>query len=111
MGTLMACVRYQVAEPGASRQTVSELPSATSASVAPAAGRARVTVRPDGSGGSARQDAPGPASATPRRPDRTTAMAPSAPNDTDTACAPLSLKAGESLQCWPSLVQAASRVA
>src|SRR5208282_4038383 len=100
MGTLMVCVLSQVAEPGASRQAVSELPSTVSASVVPAAGRARVTVRPDGSGGSACQDAPGPARVSPRWPDRTTAVAPPVPKDTDTGCAPPSLKPGESLHCW-----------
>src|ERR1700761_5928835 len=88
MGTLMACVLAQAAEPGRSCQTVSELPSAASASVPPAAGRARVTVRPGGSGGRARQDAPGPARVSPRWPDRTTAVAPSKPKLADTAYAP-----------------------
>src|ERR1700761_789441 len=88
MGTLMACVLAQAAEPGRSCQTGSKLRSAASASLVPAAGRARVTVRPGGSGGRARQDAPDPARISPRWLDRTTAAAPLEPKDADTACAP-----------------------
>src|SRR5689334_6293996 len=112
MGTLMAWALVQAAEPGPSCQAVSELPAAASASVTPAAGRARTTVRPGGSGGSARQEAPGPARVSPRLPDRTTAVAPPAPKEADATCAPPSRYPGDSCHCWPpSLVQAASRLA
>ena len=61
MGTLMACVVVQAAEPGASCQMVSVVRSTASASSsAPAGPGARVAV-PGGSAGSARHVAPGPA--------------------------------------------------
>src|SRR5689334_17889753 len=66
---------------------------------------------PGGSGGSACQAAAGPLTVTPRLPFSTTATVPSAPNQADTACDPVSPKGCDSCQFRPSPVQAAIRLA
>jgi hypothetical protein len=78
MGTFMACVARQVAEPGPSCQTVSLVRWTASASQSPAGPAASVAV-PAGSTGSDRHLAPAPVMVSTRFPFRTIAAPAAAP--------------------------------
>src|SRR5579862_1242564 len=95
IGTLMTWVLSHRDESALSCQAVRVLPSAVSASMAPPAGRARVTARPAGSAGSGRQDAVGPGRISAWSPVRTTAVAPLPPKEADTGWAPPRRSAGD----------------
>src|ERR1019366_5839282 len=84
---LSVCAEVQLAAPGGSCQSANELPCAVSASRWPAGPTASVAVH-RGSAGSARQDAPGPAT-------------PPVPKDADSAPPAPGCSGADSSQCPP----------